>query len=139
METDIALIFVALIGFAAFNLWLRQQRRMMVHRERVTALEKGLDLPALPPNGRQFTLNVEAILLFAGLCWLAVSLATFVVLGELIANAPPLPPLDAPIDSSRIPPASLIPKGLQALGVLPLGIGIAHLIVYWTVRNKNRS
>ena len=135
MET-IAIVVVALIGFAAFNLWLRQQRRMMVHRERLAAVEKGVEPPPFPPNGGQLTWNVQAILLLAGLCWIGIGIGTFVVLSELINNAPPLPPLDTPIDSSRIPPASFIPKGLHTIGVVPLAIGIAHLIVYLTVRKK---
>jgi hypothetical protein len=138
IERSGGLIVVALIAFAAFNLWLRQQRRQMIHRERLAALEKGIELPAIPSDARPVAWNVQAILLLAGLCWVAVGLATFVVLSELISNAPPLPSADSTVSFDRVPPSSFIPKGLQSLGVLPLGIGIAHLIVYLSMRRNDR-
>jgi hypothetical protein len=132
----VAWVFIALIGFAAFNMWLRQQRRLIVHRERMAALEKGIELPAPAPDGQQSSWNVQRILLLAGLCWIAVGLATFAILSELIANAPPLPPPEVQIDRSRIPDVSYIPKGLHVLGLLPMGLGVAHLIVYFVEKRK---
>jgi hypothetical protein len=136
-QMAVALIVTALIAFAAFNLWLRQQRRLIVHRERLAALEKGVDLPSLALDGRQNVWNVQRILLLAGLCWIAIGISTFAVLEQLITYAPPLPPLEATVEFWRIPPVSFIPRGLQAIGLLPLGLGIAHLIVYFIERRKH--
>jgi hypothetical protein len=130
------MVVVALIGFAGFNLWLRQQRRMMVHRERLAALEKGIDLPAHALDTRQSAWNVQRILLLAGLCWLAIGIATFAVLEQVISNAPPMPSPDSGIQYWQIPAESFIPKGMQAIGLLPLGLGIAHLVVYFVERRK---
>lgn len=136
---EVALVVVALIGFGAFNLWLRHERRLIVHRERLAALEKGSELPIAAVDRRTSSWNVQRILLLAGLCWIAVGLATFAVLEGLIANAPPLPPPDSTVEYHRIPPASFIPQGMQTLGVLPLGLGIAHLIVYFVEKRKQQE
>ena len=134
-----AIVIVALLGFAAFNLWLRHQRRLMVNRERLAAIERGIELPADLLDSRQNAWNVQRILLLAGLCWIAIAVATFAVLEQLIANAPPLPPLDSDINWYRVPPVSYIPRGAQAFGLLPLGLGIAHLVVYFVERSRQRS
>ena len=139
MNIEIALIFISLIGFAAFNLWLRQQRRLIVHRERLAALEKGVELPSLALDSRQNAWNVQRILLLAGLCWIAIGITTFAVLTQLINDAPPLPPPDAMIEPWRIPDVSFIPKGMQSIGLLPLGLGIAHLIVFWVERKRHQQ
>jgi hypothetical protein len=134
-----AIVIVGLLGFAAFNLWLRHQRRLIVHRERIAAIEKGIELPAAAFDTRTNAWNVQRILLLAGLCWIAVGLATLVVLESLITNVPPLPPLDSDINWYRVPPVSFIPRGAQTFGLLPLGLGIAHLAVYFVDRKKQRA
>ena len=134
-----AVVIVGLLGFAAFNLWLRHQRRLIVHRERLAALEKGIELPALSLDTRANAWNVQRVLLLAGLCWIAIGLTTFAILEQLISYAPPLPPLDADIQWFRVPPVSFIPRGAQTFGLLPLGLGIAHLIVYFVERSKQRG
>ena len=65
-DLSVGLVMISLIGFAAFNLWLRQQRRLMAHRERIAALEKGIDLPPHALDTRQNAWNVQRILLLAG-------------------------------------------------------------------------
>ena len=44
-------VWIAIIGFVAFYQWLRHQRRVLIHRERLIALEKGVELP--PWSGRR--------------------------------------------------------------------------------------
>ena len=41
------LIVASVLAFIGFRQWLRHQQRAMVHRERLAALEKGADLPAV--------------------------------------------------------------------------------------------
>lgn len=133
------LVVVALIAFAAFNIWLRQQRRLMVHRERLAALEKGVEVPPLALDTRQNAWNVQRILLLAGLCWIVIGISTFAVLEQLITYAPPLPPPESNIELWRIPPVSFIPQGFQTIGLLPLGLGLAHLVVYWVERRRQSA
>jgi hypothetical protein len=131
-----AIVIVGLLGFAAFNLWLRHQRRLIVHRERIAAIEKGIELPAAAFDSRTNAWNVQRILLLAGLCWIAIGIATFATLEQLITYAPPLPAMDAEVKHWLVPAVSFIPRGAQAFGLLPLGLGIAHLVVYFVERSK---
>ena len=135
-EWSLGLVIVALIGFAAFNLWLRQQRRLIAHRERLAALEKGIDLPAHTLDTSQNSWNVQRILLLAGLCWIALGAGSIVVLSALIANAPPIPPPGSGVQYWQIPAESFIPKGSERIGLIPLGLGVAHLIVYFVERRR---
>ena len=48
MDFPLAPVCIAMIGFVAFYQWLRHQRRLLIHRERLAALEKGVELP--PPE-----------------------------------------------------------------------------------------
>ena len=50
---EAAIVAVALIGFVAFRQWLAHQRRMMIHRERLLAIEKGVALPPLEQEIRR--------------------------------------------------------------------------------------
>lgn len=139
MDSTLGMVMVALIAFAGLNLYLRYHRRLMAHRERLAALEKGIELPAHAIDSRQSTWNVQRILLLAGLCWIAIGIATFAVLTQLIANAPPIPPPNSGIQYWQIPSESFIPKGMQTIGLLPFGLGIAHLIVYFVERRRSRD
>ena len=49
MESLAIPLFVAvLLAFVGFRQWLRHQQRVLVHRERLVALEKGVELPPWP-------------------------------------------------------------------------------------------
>lgn len=113
---SVALVFIALIGFAAFQQYLRHHRRIMIHRERLAAVEKGVDLPPLEQEVQRSSWNVSRILLFAGLTWISVGIGAFVVLSALLAHPSPQ--------------TAEIPEGLQWIGIGPIGIGLSHLIVY---------
>jgi len=123
MET--ALIVVALLAYLGFRQWLRQQRRNMIHRERLAAIEKGVELPPLEQEVQHSSWNVQRILLLAGLTWIALGISAFVVLTALLSN-----PTGAAKD---------IPQGMQWIGVAPAAVGIAHLIVYFAGRKKEKT
>jgi hypothetical protein len=127
-----AAVVIALIGYVAFQQWLRHHRRVMIHRERLAALEKGVELPPLEQEIRRGGWNVQRLLLLMGLCWIAIGIGTFAVLGNLAWQDP----INIPWDAGTWVPVRVNP-GLQALGIAPLGIGIAHLIVYFVGRNKD--
>ena len=40
------IVLVAIIAYIGFMQWLQHQRRAMMHRERLAAIEKGASLPA---------------------------------------------------------------------------------------------
>ena len=48
-----AAVFAILLGFVGFRQWLRHQQRAWVHRERLAALEKGVELPPWPVTPRE--------------------------------------------------------------------------------------
>lgn len=122
MDTTVALVVVAAIAYVAFQQWLQHQRRVLIHRERLAAVEKGIELPPLEQEVKRSSWNVQRILLLAGLSWLSIGVAAFVVLSALLAHPSPI--------------TSDIPQGIQWIGLAPIGIGLSHLIVYMTGRNK---
>jgi hypothetical protein len=122
-EMATAIVMVALIGFVAFRQWLAHQRRMMMHRERVAAIEKGMELPPMEMEIRRTNFNVQRVLLLAGLCWISIGLGAMVVLSAVLTwGAPKF--------------TDEIPAGLQFIGIAPIGIGIAHVIVFFVGKNK---
>ena len=114
MET--AIVIVALIAYLGFHQWLKHHRRMMIHKERLAAVEKGITLPPVEQEVRRSNWNVQRILLLAGLSWISLGIGAFVVLSALLAYP------------SRV--SEEIPRGMQWIGVAPIAIGLSHVIVY---------
>ena len=103
-------------------MWLRQQRRLMIHRERLAAIEKGLEpLPPVELEVNRITFNVQRLLLLAGLVWPSVGIAFYLVFTTMLAN-----PTPATAD---------VPYGIQYVGVGMIGIGLSHLIAFVAGRN----
>ena len=90
MDFGSGFLFVAAIAvltaYAAFQQFLRHQRRMMIHRERLAALEKGIELPPLEQEILRGRWNVQRILLFAGLVWISLGVSIYLVLNALIGQ-----------------------------------------------------
>jgi len=118
---EITIVIVALIAFLGFRQWLKHQRRVMIHQERLTAIEKGVDLPPLEQEVRRSNWNVQRILLLAGLIWISLGIGLFVVLSALLAHPEGLTDLR---------------QGLQWVGIAPVMIGFSHLIVYLAGRKR---
>jgi len=112
---EVTIVIVALIAFVGFRHWLNHQRRVMIHRERLTAIEKGVELPPLQQEVRRSNWNVQRILLLAGLSWISLGIGLFVVLNALLAHPSGLEDLH---------------QGFQWVGIAPVMIGFSHLIVY---------
>jgi hypothetical protein len=117
-----AVIIVAMIGFVAFMQYLSHHRRIMIHRERVLSIEKGVPLP-VEQEVRRSNINVQRLLLLGGLIWIALGIATFVVLTAVLATA-----------SQKF--TEDIPRGVQYVAIAPIGIGIAHLIALMVGKNR---
>lgn len=121
-----AVIIVALIGFVAFRMYLSHHRRIMIHRERMVAIERGVAPPA-EQEVRRSNVNVQRILLLAGLVWVAIGIAAFVTISTILMMA-----------SSKF--TDDIPRGMQYIAIAPIGIGLAHLIVYFVgIWGQNRG
>lgn len=120
---EVTVVTVALIAYIAFRHWLRHDRRAMIHRERMAAIEKGVDLPALEQEVRRSGWDAQRMLLLAGLSWISIGIGAFVVLSVL---------------RLAVPAAEALPSGIQWVGLPILGIGLAHLTVYWVGRKRER-
>jgi hypothetical protein len=119
---EVAIVMVAAIGYLAFRQWLQLNRRTMIHRERLAAIEKGVDLPPLEQEVQRRSWNIQRFLLLAGFVWVSLGVGAFVTLSALIAHPTPV--------------TEKIPQGIQWIGVAPVCIGVSHLIVYLIGRKK---
>jgi hypothetical protein len=163
MRADYAalLLFVMAVlvgpGIIIAAMVLRFQQRALIHKERIAAIEKGIDVPAFssdrqsgpsaPWSPRQYLLR-GLIWLFAGLA-VAFSLAAIsgtsnhpVTTEERIRmanNARASGATEEEIkrlwaDTSARP--SGLPAGAAALGLIPAAVGAAYLIFYAVERKK---
>src|SRR5260370_15845387 len=123
-DIEIAAVAIALIGYAAYREWLRHQRRTLIHRERLAAIEKGVDLPRLEQEQKRSSWNVQRTLLLAGLVWLSLGLCAYITLSVVIAS-----PANARLE---------IPMGMQWIGLGPAAIGVSHLVVYLTGKSREQ-
>jgi hypothetical protein len=117
-----AIMVVAAIAYLGFREWLRLQRRALIHRERLAAVEKGVELPPLELEVQRRAWNIQRILLLAGLIWVSLGVAAFVTLSALLA--------------SRANDKLEIPAGIQWIALAPVAIGLSHLVVYFVGKKK---
>ena len=94
----------------------------MIHRERLAAIEKGIDLQPLDQEVRRSNWNVQRFLLLAGLVWLSLGAGAFVTLSVMLARPTPV--------------TEGIPQGMQWIAVAPICIGLSHLIVFLIGKKK---
>jgi hypothetical protein len=121
-DIEIAAVVIALIVYAGYREWLRHQRRSLIHRERIAAIEKGVDLQPIEQEQRRSSWNVQRTLLLAGLLWLSLGIGVFVTLSAVIAS-----PANAKLE---------VPPGVQWIGLGLAAIGVSHLVVYLAGKRK---
>jgi hypothetical protein len=123
METFSGALGLAFVlAFLGFAMWLRQQRRLMIHQERLAAIEKGVELPPVEREAYRISLNVQRLLLLFGLVWISVGVGFFLVFSTMLSH---------PTEATRD-----VPYGIQYAGVGMIGIGLSHLIAYLAGRNQ---
>jgi hypothetical protein len=122
---EFVIVIVAVIGYLAFRQWLQLNRRTMIHRERLAAIEKGVELPPLEQEVRRSSWNVQRFLLLAGLVWVSLGVGAFVMLSAMLAHPTPV--------------TEGIPQGMQWIGLAPVCIGLSHLIVYLIGKKRENS
>jgi hypothetical protein len=81
---------------------------MMVHRERLAAIEKGIELPPLEQEVRRSRWNVQRFLLWFGCLDISVGIGVYILLSVMMS----FPPNKFTQD---------LPPGIQYVGVIPVG------------------
>ena len=145
----VVIMMVMLIASVAailiVGLTLRYRRRELQHKERLAAMEKGAPLPALT-DFEQRTPWTPRMYLLRGLMWLFGGIGlTLFLLAVSIATYQPRSPSDRAVAAQRMKDfggseeqirevlTSLwegLPPGFSVLGLMPIGVGLAYLIVY---------
>ena len=153
-------ILVALVAFLVLALVLamlysRYRQKLMLHQERMSALEKGTSIP-LGPEPAPWSPRVY---LLRGLIWTFSGAALIVcLLGLAWASSRPQSAtlvamrareishsLEIPIDQARqiaekdqAAERQGMPLGIALLGVIPLAVGLAYLLFYFTDDSRKR-
>ena len=112
-------LLLFLVGLWAFGQFFRYRRRALLHKERLLAMEKGIDLPVdpaltpgLPP---QVCLLRGLLWLFAGIAWIVCLLGIAALLRDYDRT---------------------VAAACAFAGIVPVGIGSAYLI-YYRLQLKN--
>jgi len=111
------------LAFVGFGQWLRHQRRLMIHRERLAAIEKGVDLPPLAQEVERSSWNVQRLLILAGLVWISIGIAFYLIFQQVIQS---------PTEATRD-----VPPGIQYAGIGLIGVGLSHLVALVAGRSKD--
>src|SRR5438045_9185639 len=115
-DMEFAIIVIALIALIGFKLWLQHRLRLLIHRERLTAIEKGIELPQVDQDLRRNNARIQRFLLLAALIWISLGFGVFIFFTAVLAH----------------PQQEQIPQGIQWSGGAPILIGVSQLIVYFT-------
>jgi hypothetical protein len=122
-----AIFLCCIVGYIAFRNWLTHDKRRMIHRERMAAIEKGIPLPAVEQEVERRSFNVQRFLLLAGWSWIFTGIGAFIALSAV---------LNGPVPARLV--EQMPPPGAQYGALIPLGIGIAHLITYWNGKHGEK-
>ncbi len=146
----LALLLFALILAALF---LRNRQQYMLHQERMSALEKGTAIP-LGPEPAPWSPRAY---LLRGLIWSFSGVALIVCLLGISWSSQQPPSavdesyrarslsrnLDIPLEQARRivekdQGRTDLPAGVALLGVIPLAVGLAYLVFYFTDDSRKR-
>jgi hypothetical protein len=148
-------IMLMVLSAAAIIVWalvLRYKQHEMRHKERMTALEKGAELPAEPPEKPPVPWSPRVYLL-RGLIWLFTGAGLSVFLlglsltilshpegieGRLLRaqnlrqNGATEEEIKQYLNQSQSQkePRNDFPAGVSLIGLIPMGVGLAYLIYY---------
>jgi len=167
MRPDFGLLFVFVIGAMAgpaiiiVAMILRHQQRALIHKERIAAIEKGVDVPPIPSDRRAAAPSepwTPRNYMLRGLIWLfaglAITFALAAVAGtsnlpvtteekiRMANNARTAGATDEEIKrlwADNSPRATGLPIGAAALGLIPTAVGAAYLLFYGFERKKLQS
>ena len=148
-EFVISLMMLSAAAIIIWSLVLRYKRQQLLHQERMTAIEKGAELPlerAEQPAARWS----PRIYLLRGLIWLfmGIGLSVFLfgialsvnarqaTLEDRLWHAQDLRFRGATEDeikqylNSKEPVRKEFPVGFALIGLIPMGVGLAYIIYY---------
>jgi hypothetical protein len=117
----LAVIIVTSVAYVAYQQWLRHHRRLLLHQERLAAIAKGVELPALDDEQERRSWSVQRLLLLAGLSWISLGIGGFAFLHVMA------------IYHRRGDFG-----GAQWLALPVVLIGVSHLIVYVVELRRDR-
>ena len=120
--TLIAVIIVTSVAYVCYQQWLQHHKRLMIHRERITALERGVALPPADVELQRKNWNVQRLLLLGGLFWMSLGIGAFVFLQAMHIYHP----------------QSRDFMGTQWIAVPIVLIGLSHIIVFAVERSRDR-
>jgi Domain of unknown function (DUF6249) len=123
MNQDVVAVFIPIVAIImslsipiVYAIVDYRRRRDIVeahHKERLAAIERGMELPALPESFYQsFKPARRSSYLLPGLVWLFVGVGLFVALGAVAG------------------------EGVRYFGLIPAGVGAALLIYYFVEGRK---
>ena len=126
MSEDLVAVFIPIVAIVMslsipimYSILDYKRRRDIVeahHRERLAAIERGVDIPPLPESFYlPFKGNRRPRYLLSGLIWLFIGIGIFVALGAIAGH------------------------DVQYLGTIPAGVGLAYLIYYFVEGRKEAA
>ena len=148
-EGVIAFMVLSAAAIIIWSLILRYKRQEMRHKERMTAIEKGAQLPEEPPERPRVPWSPRVYLL-RGLVWLFAGIGLSVFLFGLsltigsrtqtyedrLWRANNLRREGVPEDQIKDllgrnePTRREFPEGVALIGLIPIGVGLAYIIYY---------
>jgi hypothetical protein len=111
----ITAIFMSLLIPIVYSIMDYRRRRDIVeahHRERLAAIERGMEIPPLPESFYLPFQRKRRSGLLAGLIWLFVGIGLFIALGAVAG------------------------EDVRYFGLIPAGVGLAFLIYYFVEGRK---
>ena len=119
--TLVAVIIVVSVVYVGYQQWLQHHKRLLIHRERLAAIERGVALPPLDVELQRKSLGVQRLLLLAGLSWISLGIGLFLFMHVM----------------ARYHTRGEF-GGMQWLSVPVILIGLSHLVVYAVERKHDR-
>jgi hypothetical protein len=161
MKPELFLMFLLALLAAALSLvlvflFMRNRRHQLLHIERMAALEKGVSLPAIQPE-RPWSPRVY---LLRGLVWSFCGAALLIcLLGLAAGSRRPESASGMAFEARRLSDEAGIsreeakqivekdaashtiglPPSVALLGLMPLAVGLAYLIFYYTGESPKRA
>lgn len=147
------LVLLLMVAAAAviiiWSLSFRYKRQELRHKERMTALEKGVPMPEEPPERPRAPWSPRVYLL-RGLVWLlgGIGLSVFLFGLAVSVNDRPQTYEDRLLRASHLrasgtpeeqikeflnskePVRRDFPEGFALIGLIPIGVGLAYIIYY---------
>ena len=123
MSQDVVAVFIPIVAivmslsipivFAVVDYKRRRDIVEATHKERLAAIERGMELPALPESFYQSVKPARrSSYLLPGLVWLFVGIGIFIALGAIAGD------------------------DVRMLGLIPAGVGLALLIYHFVEGRK---